>query len=202
MKRSKMLSNRITDTIATQLPYKTVDELEVINYGIEAFIMNIYKFAIISAIAYYFNVFDLLIITLCSYGIIRFFASGIHASNWYVCLLTSAITMLGIVFISISTYTTTGFKTIILILSVIAFAKYAPADTEERPLVNAKKRKFQKLGSIVVAFGLYLFSIITPDSVIGNISIYSILVAALFILPITYKLYGKKYDNYKNYLNT
>ena len=200
MKRSKMLSNKLTAQISERLPNKTPEELEIINYGIESFIMNIYKFALMIALAYWLNITKMFIFTLCTYGFIRFFASGVHARNWYVCLITSSLALFGIVFISQIAEIPLIIKSVLFLFSLILFWKYSPADTEERPIVNMKKRKFLKLGSILTATGLFVYSFLAPTTVIGNICILSFVVSGLFTTPLIYRLYGKKHNNYKEYL--
>ena len=77
--------------------------------------------------------------------------------------------------------------------------KYAPADTEKRPLINKKKRIIYKVLTLVITFIYLVISLILKNQTIINALYLSTILETIQILPITYKLYGVRYNNYKNY---
>ena len=77
--------------------------------------------------------------------------------------------------------------------------KYAPADTEKRPLINKNKRTLYKVLTLLITFIYLILSLILKNQIIINTLYLSIILETIQILPITYKLYGVRYNNYKNY---
>ena len=90
-------------------------------------------------------------------------------------------------------------KIIFSIISFILVIIYAPADTEKRPLINAKKRKRFKILSIISSFILLCLIIYYRDYTISSYMFIGFILASIVILPITYKIFGLPYNNYKTY---
>jgi accessory gene regulator B len=77
--------------------------------------------------------------------------------------------------------------------------KYAPADTEKRPLINEKKRNKLKIISSIKGI-LYLVLIIYfKDNPISGYLLCGLIESVLMIHPFVYKIFNLSYDNYKNY---
>jgi accessory gene regulator B len=81
----------------------------------------------------------------------------------------------------------------------IFFYKYAPADTEKHPLLNAKLRKKLKLKTIFILLILLIIGLITNSFYFRNLIILATLSQLILILPLTYKLLNRRYNNYANY---
>ena len=90
-------------------------------------------------------------------------------------------------------------KAIISIICILLIAKYAPADTEKRPLVNKKKRKRYKIISLLSSMIFAILIIVLDNQIISNYLLIGMLEAVIMILPITYRMLDLPYDNYKNY---
>ena len=86
---------------------------------------------------------------------------------------------------------------ILSVLFLVILAIYAPADTEKRPIYNKKKRNIYKLLTIIISTIYVLFIIFSKNIYMKNILFYSLLNQVILILPITYKLFGVQYNNYK-----
>ena len=82
---------------------------------------------------------------------------------------------------------------------MLLMLKYAPADTEKRPLINKNKRIIYKVLTLVITFIYLVISLILKNQIIINALYLSTILETIQILPITYKLYGVRYNNYKNY---
>ena len=75
---------------------------------------------------------------------------------------------------------------------------YAPADTENVPILRKKERKQKKILSYIsFTLGLIVAAIITNNSV-ANILILGSLLQSIMITPVAYKLTNNKYG-YKVY---
>ena len=72
---------------------------------------------------------------------------------------------------------------------------YAPADTENVPIISKKERsKKQKLSYIALTISLVIACII-QDSVISNMIIFGMLFQSLIISRLAYKITNNKYGH-------
>jgi len=186
----------MTNQIANTLPDKTQDELAVINYGLETLLMNIYKISIIFGLAYLMNIYNLVLFTFFISSIMRFFTSGVHAKNWWVCLLISSVNIIGSALFGLYVVINTWTYLTLLVISLFLIFKYAPADTEAKPIINPRKRRFNKIGALL-STTLLAGSIL----ILGNATLISVLAAdmviiSFYITPVAYKLFGQRYNNY------
>ncbi|MCY6355309.1 accessory gene regulator B family protein [Clostridium sp. ZS2-4] len=202
MKSSEKFSTIISNFISKTLPDKTEEELEIIGYGLEVLFMNFTKFPIILGLGYLLGVFSYSVYTLIIFGVIRSFASGIHARKSYTCLLSTLIIILGAVYLSLNFQFSIITKLIIFILSLIIYFKYAPADTEEKPYLDPLIRNQLKVESIFTAFVYFFISITVQDVFFSNIFIHVLWIEALLISPIIYKLFKRRFNNYEYYEET
>ncbi|MCY6355327.1 accessory gene regulator B family protein [Clostridium sp. ZS2-4] len=199
MKSSEKFSTTISNFISKTLPDKTEEELEIIIYGIEVLFMNFTKFPIILGLGYLLGVFRYSVYTLIIFGVIRSFASGIHARKSYTCLLSTLIIIFGAVYLSLNFEFSIITKLIIFMLSLIIYFKYAPADTEERPYLDTLIRNQLKVKSIFTAVIYFFISIAVQDIFFSNIFIHVLWIEALLISPIIYKLFNRRFNNHEYY---
>lgn len=175
---------------------KTEEELEQIEYGLQVLLINILKLSILFLIAYVLGIVKYTSIAFISFSILRSFASGVHADSNLKCTLTNILLFLGNVYIS--THFVFSFYILIFffLISLFLIILYAPADTEDRPLISKKLRKKLKIGSIIVTCLLGLVSIYTGNLIYSSLIILSILEEAFLITPFAYKIFGRSYKNY------
>lgn len=83
---------------------------------------------------------------------------------------------------------------VIGILSIIFILKYAPADTENIPILSKKERKVKKMKSYISLAILLTIIIFTPDRIVSYMLIYGIVLQNLTLTPIAYKLTKNKYS--------
>lgn len=170
-------------------------ELLKIKYGLEGIYLTITKIVIILVIGIVFNYLETVIITLLFFNILRFFAFGLHAKKSWQCLILSILqfNVLPYLFLKIDIQ-----LSLILILSIIAFISFilfAPSDTEKRPLKSKKKRIIRKICSIISVICLFFITIYFKNLRAPILS--SLLIESIMINPLSYKLLGLKYNNYK-----
>lgn len=175
-------------------------KLEEIAYGLETIYLMVTKLVVIFGLALILNIVKEVIFLLICYNLIRSSAYGLHASKSIYCLISSTLLFIGGVYVSkymanMSIY----IKVLLSIGAVILLAKYAPADTEKRPLINAKKRKKLKLVSLFKGILYLLLIIFFEDSIVSGYLLCGLLEAILMIHPGIYKLFNMTYNNYKNY---
>jgi accessory gene regulator B len=193
MEFPERLSEKLTAVIAENLEDLSEQKLAEINYGIAVFITNSYKLFFIFLLAIFMNVFKYFLIAFISFGALRTFASGIHAKGEWTCLPASAIFFFGIVYSGMVIDLNLCAVSIIFALCFAAVLRYAPADTEERPIVSRKLRKKLKTLSCLAVIVLYLTSVYNLGTAISSIIAFAVLVETILILPVTYRLAGSMY---------
>lgn len=174
------------------------EDLEKIHYGIQVILLTISKDILLFTTAYLLGILKYTIIAVIVFGILRTFASGVHASSTLQCIIFGYTFFLGNVYLSLNLSLNTILKSIIFAISLILIILYAPADTEERPLVSKKSRRILKIKSIIVVIVFYISTLLIKTDVYCNLITFSILEESFVITPIVYKLLGKKHNNYKN----
>ena len=198
----KKLLNNITSNIKKNKKDVTEEELEIIEYGLESLYLTFTKVIIIVLLSIVLNIFKETILMLLFYNIVRFFAFGLHAKNSIACLITSLLLFIGGTYLAIYINLSIELKIILSIICLILIAIYAPADTEKRPLINTKKRKRFKILSIITSLIMTCLIIKFDGSYISNFMLIGYIESTIMILPITYKIYGLPYNNYKSYNKT
>ena len=83
--------------------------------------------------------------------------------------------------------------TILLAFNLIIALLYAPADTENKPIMKESQRKKQKIESILMVFLIYFLSIVViKERAITNLFMYMITIESLMITPLAYKIFDNK----------
>ena len=178
-----------------------IDEikLEEIMYGLESVYLTFEKIIFILLISILLGIFKEVILFMLIYNIIRFTSFGAHAKNSIVCLIISSITFLGFPILSMNIIMSNYIKIILGIICIIIFLIYAPADTEKRPIISKKRRLIYKVSTTLIGVLYIILSIYIKDNYLDNVFIFSLILQSIMLLPITYKLLGVSYNNYKNY---
>lgn len=198
--RDKIM-NKIMNFIKKYNPNHNEEQLEIIQYGLEAIYITITKTIIIFIIAYLLGILKELIILLLFYNLIRTTAFGLHATKSSYCLISSTIIFIGITYLCKFIIIPIYIKIILCEIIISLIYKWAPADTEKRPIISKKRRKIYKILSTLIATTFSLISIFISNQFVANCLIFSILIECFMISPHIYKIFKLPYDNYKNYLN-
>lgn len=172
-------------------------EKEKLLYGLEGIYLTITKLIVIIILAIVLNITKEVFILLILFNIIRYFGFGIHAKKSIECLITSTIMFIVIPYIFIK-YASIEITYIISIISAISLIFFAPADTPKRPFYNKKKRIIRKILTVGVSAIYLLLSFYIKNNLITRLLLLSIILQAIVVNPITYKLLKQPYNNYKN----
>lgn len=177
----------------------TDDEIEVIRYGLESIYLTNTKIIIIFLLSIILGIFKEVLIMLLSYNVIRLFAFGLHSKNSIGCLITSIILFIGGAYVSVYLYIPRIVKIVGAFIFTILISLYAPADTEKRPLINRNKRIIYKVLSIIISIIMSFYFIIYYKRTLSNYLFIGLMEEVIMILPVTYKLSGVPFNNYKTY---
>lgn len=196
------LSQWIYDKTLSQVEKnKEISELDKkkLKYGIQVLVINITKITILLIISAIVNVFIEALIIWAAFALIRRCAFGIHSTNSFHCTIVTVGAFVGGALIAKYVQVPDVIIYSIYAFSFFSFLKYAPADTEARPLVGKKLRKKLKLKTIISFLILAIISFILNSFQLKILFAVAFLAEAISILPITYKIFNRRYGNYEYY---
>ena len=189
----KILTNRIRK----EMPEIDDERAEVITYGLELIIGEIPKIFITLAIAFVLGVFKLTVFTILALLPYRVSSGGFHLKTHIGCIISTSLYYCGVPLLAKYIVLAPNIK-YILILSIWVFGMlmvrlYAPADTENVPILRKTERKQKRILSyITLTLGL-IIAIFIKNPVISNILLFGNLVQSIMITRLAYKLTGSKY---------
>ncbi len=134
-------------------------------------------------------------ILLCPY---RSFTGGFHLKTHLGCMITTTILYIGPILLAKylnieQVYIMYILTAIIAIFSIFIITKYAPADTENIPILSKKERKSKKIKAYISLTILLAIIIFGKNNMLSYMLIYGIFLQNLTVLPISYKLTNNKY---------
>ena len=197
------ICNKLTSRIRKEMPDINDERAEVINYGLQLIIGEIPKFFILLTLAYILGVLKesiLLVIMMTPY---RITSGGVHLHTHIGCIIATSVFYIGnavlskyLVLTRAVEYIITG---IVWAFSMIMIKLYAPADTEEVPILRKKERMAKKILSCIVMTASLIASLIIKNTVISNLLLFGILFQTITITRLIYKITGNKYG-YEEYM--
>lgn len=187
----------LTNRIRKEMPEVDDEKAEVIFYGLQNIVGEIPKIFILLGVSAILGIFKETLITFLVLIPYRGASGGFHLKTHLGCILTTCLMYCGIAIISKLVILGTIAKYIcipvIWIFGMAMIKLYAPADTENVPILAKKdRRKKQILSYISFSIGLIL-AIFVNDNVISNILIFGNLVQTLTITKLAYRLTDNKY---------
>mgnify|MGYP000406718467 FL=1 len=208
-KRGEKMIDKITEfltnKIRKEMPDVDDERAEVINYGLQILLGEVPKFFIMLIIAYFLGVFKMTLITFLIMTPYRMFSGGFHLKTHIGCIISTCTFYCGVAFLSenIILNEIARYSLIIatLIFGIIMIKLYAPADTEDVPILSKKVRKQKQIMSYVCLIVGLIISAVIKNNTISNIIIFGYIVQTFMITKLAYKLTNNKYG-YEVYSNT
>lgn len=189
----------LTKKIRKEMPEVDDERAEVIMYGLQNIIGELPKGIIILIIAYILGIFKLTVISILIIAPYRCVSGGVHMKTHigciiYTLLLYSGSSLLGKYIVL------TGNVKIVLAIAVWIFCMimiklYAPADTENLPILRKKERKQKQILSYIIITSEILIAIFIKNTTISGIIIFGDLIQTLTITRIAYKVTHNKYGH-------
>ncbi len=198
------LCSFLTNKIRKEMPEIDDERAEVIMYGLQLIIGEIPKIFITLAISYILGVFKLTLITLLILMPYRTFSGGFHLKTHIGCIVSTTVYYCGVALLGKYIILEQTIKYILAIViwifGMIMIKLYAPADTENVPILRKSERKQKKILSyITLSIGL-IIAVIINNQQISNILLFGNLVQTIMITRLAYKITGSKYG-YEVYQN-
>lgn len=187
----------LTNKIRKENPEIDEERAEVINYGIHLIVGEIPKFFIIMGLAYLLGVLDL---TILAYFLVlpyRGASGGFHLKTHIGCILGTTIFFSGIgllgKYLILGTLAKYVVTFLVWIFGMIMVKLYAPADTENVPIISKKDRKNKRILSYIILTISIIISLFIKNVVVSNIIVYGMLLQSISITRLAYKLTNNKY---------
>lgn len=198
------ITQSLTNRIRKEMPEIDDERAEVINYGLQILLGEVPKFFIMLGIAYLLGVFKLSLVTFLILLPYRGASGGFHLKTHIGCIISTCTFYCGVALLAKNVILDDIAKYLLVIFlgifGITMIKLYAPADTEEVPILSKKiRKKKQILSYIFFTLGL-LLSVIIKNDIISNILIFGYLVQTLMITSLAYKLTNNKYG-YEVYQN-
>lgn len=196
------ICNSILEKIRKEMPEVDDERAEVINYGLQMIIGEAPKLLIMLGVAYILGVLKLTVLAYLLLLPYKYFVGGVHAKSHLACIITTPAIYCGNAFISKTlTFIPLEYRCLLIFLvgtfSMIFITLYAPADTEEVPILRKTERKYKKIMSYIIMTLTLLLAIILikKNIVISNILIFGCLIDSIFITRPMYILFKNQYGH-------
>lgn len=198
------ICNYILQKMRKKMPEIDDEKAEVILYGIQLIIGEIPKIFIIFGLSILFGIGWYMLFAYIVMIPYRAVSGGFHLKTHIGCIIGTSIFYFGNIFLSKALMLQDMQKYILIgitfIFGVIMISLYAPADTENLPILSKKERKIKKILSYIILTVTLIVTFFIKDNVISNILIIGTLLQTMTITRIAYKITKNKYgyETYKD----
>lgn len=175
------------------------ERAEVIQYGLELIVGEIPKVILLFTIAFILKIGWLTIFAYIAILPYRACSGGFHLKTHIGCIINTSLFYYGVVLVSKYIILQPIYKyiliSLVLIFGVIMITLYAPADTENLPIISVKERKRKKFLSYLFFILMLILSLFIKNNSISNILLFGALIQTLFITRLAYKITNNKYGH-------
>ena len=193
------ICTKLTEKIRKQMPEIDDERAEIIMYGLQILIGELPKGVIILAIAYFLGIFKLTLLSVLIIAPYRCVSGGVHMKTHIGCIIYTLILYSGSALLG-KYFILEGNVKIISAIIVWAFCMimikiYAPADTENFPILRKKERLQKQIFSYTILTLEFLIAIIISNKTISGIIIFGDLIQTLTITRFAYNITKNKYGH-------
>ena len=178
------------------------EKAEILDYGLHLIIGEIPKVFIMIGLAFLLGVGELSVLAFLLILPYRSFSGGFHLKTHLGCILCTTSFYAGTALLSKYITLTEPVKYIAIIavwiFGMMMIKLYAPADTENVPVISKKERRKRKIASYIMLSISLLVAAIIPNRIISNILLFGMLIQTLSITRLAYKITKNKYG-YEEY---
>lgn len=187
----------ITKRIRKEMPEIDDERAEIIEYGLQMIIGELPKIGLVFIMGYLLGVGNLTLFTFLVILPYRTFSGGFHLKTHIGCLIGSTVffCLNPIIcrYIFISETVKKIAIAVVWIYSMVMIKLYAPADTENVPIIYKPQRKKQEILSYITMTLTLIVAFFIPTCIYSNIIILAVITQSLSISRIMYKLTNNKY---------
>lgn len=182
-----------------EMPEIDDERAEIIMYGLQNIIGELPKGIIILLIAYFLGIFKLTLIAMLIIAPYRCFSGGVHMKTHIGCIINTFILYGGTAVLGKYAILTGMTKYVlgitIWIFGMIMLKMYAPADTENVPILRKKERRQKQIISYIILTVGIAIALAMDNSPITGIIIFGDLFQTLMITRVAYKITDNKYGH-------
>lgn len=189
----------LTNKIRNEMPDIDDERAEIIMYGLQNIIGEIPKIFIIFIISYFLGILELTLMAVLIIAPYRVFSGGVHMKTHIGCILYTLMLYSGsaligkyIVLTGITKYMVTA---VIWVFCMVMIKLYAPADTENVPILRKQERRQKKFFSYIILTIEFIIAILINNTTIAGIIIFGDLIQTLTITRLAYKITDNKYGH-------
>lgn len=189
----------LTNRIRKEMPEINDERAEIIMYGLQNIIGEIPKIFIIFLISYFLGIFKLTLMAVLIIAPYRCFSGGVHMKTHigciiYTLMLYSGSALLGkyIVLTVITKYVTSA---IVWAFCMRMIKLYAPADTENVPILRKQERRQKQIFSYIILTVEFIIAVLINNTTIAGIIIFGDLIQTLTITRLAYNITDNKYGH-------
>lgn len=189
----------ILKKMKVKMPEITEEQGEIIQYGLELIIGEFPKIILLFVLGFLLGIGWYVLFAFIAIAPYRGMSGGFHLHTHLGCILTTNIFYIGNVLISKYLFLDNIEKYILIALSyifgILMISMYAPADTENVPIISKKERKRKKILSYIALTILLSAAILIQDRILSNILIIGSIFQTMTITRIAYKITKNEYGH-------
>ena len=192
------ICNFLISKMRKQLPDIDDEKAEVLNYGLQLIIGEVPKIFLLILIAFLLGIGSLTLLTFLLILPYKMASGGFHLKTHLGCIIGTTSFYCGIVLLSKNIVIEPEILKYAIITAVWLFGMlmcklYAPADTENVPILSQKERKKKRIASYITLSITLIVAVIIKDSTISNILIFGTLFQSIIITKLAYRITNNKY---------
>lgn len=189
----------LTNRIRKEMPEIDDERAEIIMYGLQNIIGELPKGIIILVIAYLCGILKLTLISMLIIIPYRSFSGGVHVKTHIGCIINTFVLYAGpailakfFVFQGVSKYI---IAFLVWTFCMIMIKLYAPADTENVPILRKQERKQKQIFSYIVLTIEVIIAVVINNPFITSVIIFGDLIQTFTITRLAYNLTNSKYGH-------
>ena len=167
--------------------------------GIEILLHNVPKLALMVTGAMLLGNLTQSLAVWLPFAIIRRYASGLHASNSIKCTVLTMLMFVGVPYVLWGVLVNEVVLVGAFALIGLGLYRYAPADTEARPIIGKLKRERLKRKAVAACVVLLVVSVVLLDMAYYVLVLTGALFAVIAILPLVYRIFRRSVNNYEQF---
>lgn len=187
----------LTNKIRKNMPEVDDERAEVIKYGLQLLVGEVPKIFIMMGIAWALGILKLTLICFCMMLPYRMYSGGFHLKTHLGCIIGTSIMYTGNAFVSKLFVIPVMWKIVVSVIlwvfAIIMIYLYAPADTEDVPVIAKRERKKRKVISYVVVSVMLVCGCVVQNAVISNMLIVGVLLQSCSISRLAYRVTGNRF---------
>ena len=193
------ICNSILIKMREKMPDITDEKAEIILYGLQLLIGEMPKMFLLFGLSFLLGIGWYMVFAYIAVVPYKAVSGGFHLHSHLGCIVSTIAFFYGNILISkflvldnIQKYILIGLS---LIFGILMISMYAPADTEEVPIISKKERKTKKILSYVMLTLTLVVALFIPDRMMSNILIIGSIFQSISISRLAYKITKNKYGH-------